>query len=121
MPAGSSTKQLFAKKHGPVEPVIKTAKITPEMVEAFIFQADAVDAYAELNSEGDNFAIEPKWIVNCGEDGVTYLLCLNLLVLTGRSQPIKVRIPEGSRLWDAIVTASEIKEVVIKIPYPAQG
>jgi|SRR3972149_10491448 len=120
MPASDDIKQLFVKKHKPAEPVIRTEKVTPEMVEAFLFDTDAVAAYAELNSEGNNFFVVPKWIVEYDEDGVIYLLCLTLLITTGRGKPVEVGIPEGSRLWDTITTASEIKDVVVKIPYPAQ-
>ena len=120
MPASDDIKQLFAKKHRPAEPVIRTEMVTPEMVETFLFNADAVAAYAELNSEGDHFIIVPEWIVNYGKDGVTYILYLTLLVPTGRGQPIKVGIPVGSRFWNVIVTASEIKDDVVRIPYPAQ-
>ena len=120
MPASDGIKQLFAKKHGPAEPVIRTEMVTPEMLEAFLFSVDAFDAYARLNSKGDNFIVVPKWIVEYGKDGVTYLLCLTLLITTGRGEPVKVDIPAGSRLWDTITTAAEIKDVVVKIPYPAQ-
>ena len=120
MPASDGIKQLFAKKHGPAEPVIRTEMVTPEMLEAFLFSVDAFDAYARLNSKGDNFIVVPKWIVEYDEDGVTYLLCLTLLITTGRGEPVKVDIPAGSRLWDTITTAAEIKDVVVKIPYPAQ-
>ena len=117
MPVSKNIKQLFATKHKPDEPVIRAEKVSSEMAEAFLFNADEFDAYAALNSDS-SFIIEPKWVVNCGEDGISYVLYLTLLINTGRGQPIKVGIPEGSGIWNAIVTASEINDVVIRIPYP---
>lgn len=120
MPA-SKTKQVFAEKHKPSNPVISLERVTFEMVEGFIFHAGAIDAYAELDKRKENFTIEPRWTITCEEDGVIYLLHLTLLVLTARGAPIEVEIPKHSGIWNAIVTASEIREVVIKTPYPPQA
>lgn len=118
MPASSAIKQLFAERHKPLTPIVRVNDRVVAEVEAFLFLTNALEAYAELTDEGNNFTINPVWISKHGENSVVYSLDLTLFILADEGAPIEIGIPEDSGLWNAIITASEIDGVAIEIPYP---
>ena len=117
-------KRLVTMKHRPPAPSLSYGPITTEKVEAFLVDADSVNSlkayeYLILEEGGRNFTIVAHWISTYDENGVGYQLVLTLTVLKGgdREDP-KVEITRGTPLWDDVITASEIKETDINIPYP---
>ena len=124
MDISDEMKNLFALKHRPPGPVLILDGITTEMVEAFLVRADSVDslnAYRNLiiEEERRNFTIQPYWALTCDEDEASYRLMLTLTVFKsgGREDP-RVSIPDTTPLWNAILDASKIADVVVRIPYP---
>ena len=117
-------KNLFAQKHRPPGPVLILNGITTEMVEAFLVRADSVDsldAYRSLIIEegGRNFTMEAYWDPSCDEGEAVYRLILTLTILkSGGREDSRVGIPNTTPLWNAVLDASKIAEVVVRVPYP---
>lgn len=117
-------KRLFTMKHRPPVPPLSYGPITTEKVEAFLVDADSVNSlkayeYLILEEGGRNFTIVAHWISAYDESGVGYQLMLTLTVLKGGgSEDPKVEIARGTHLWNDVITASQIKETDINIPYP---
>ena len=124
MDISDEMKNLFALKHRPPGPVLILDGITTEMVEAFLVRADSVDsldAYRSLIIEegGRNFMIQSYWALTCDEDEASYRLMLTLTVFkSGGGEDPSVSIPNTTPLWNAILDASKIAEVVVRIPFP---
>ena len=124
MDISDEMKNVFGMKHRPPGPVLILDGITTEMVEAFLVRADtadSLDAYRSLIIEegGRNFTIQPYWASTYDEEEAIYRLMLTLTVLKGggREDP-RVSIPNTTPLWNAVLDASKIAEVVVRVPYP---
>ena len=124
MDISDEMKNVFGMKHRPPGPVLILDGITTEMVEAFLVRADtadSLDAYRSLIIEegGRNFTIGAYWDSYCDEAEAVYRLMLTLTVLKsgGREDP-RVSIPNTTPLWNAVLDASKIAELVVRVPYP---
>lgn len=118
MPASTAMKSLWAKHNSPNTPSIDSPDDVNGLVTSFLFHNDLTVEMATINT-GRAFWFMAFWEIELDEDGAKYHLQLYLNITQERPMnDFQIRIGRETRLWQALISASDIQETDKKVAYP---